>query len=151
MTNSGVALSAQKVEPWGFVFFSSPWSITFIIPKFSLLAFFISLKWRKKGEESHFGPAADIDPKVIVCHKIIPVRPIGRKYHEFQLKEEGMQRLGLYNRHWNLFISQWKPYIQLGVFCCFVLFLTFLLFPGSRLRQGCFCSLLLVVAIFSSN
>lgn len=102
MTSNGVVLSAQEVEPRVFGFFPVHGPLHFITLKFSLLAFFILLK---KGKESQFGPAADIDPKVRVGHKITPVRPIGRKYHEFWLKEEGMQRLVLYNRHWDLFIS----------------------------------------------
>lgn len=50
MTNNDVALSAQEVEPWLFGFFPVHGPLHFIILKFSLLAFFISLKWR--GKES---------------------------------------------------------------------------------------------------
>lgn len=158
MTSNGVALSAQEVEPWGFGFFPVHGPLHFIMLKFSLLTFFILLKWRKKGKESQFSPAADIDPKVTVGHKIIPGRPIGRKYHEFWLKEEGMQRLVLYNRYWDLFISLWNRNLingQVFFFCVFFFsvgfFSPFFFFPGSRLRQGCLCSLFLVVTIFSSN
>lgn len=35
----------------------------------------------EKEKESQFSPAANIYTKVIVCHKIISLKPIGRKYH----------------------------------------------------------------------
>lgn len=44
MTNNGVSLSAQEVEPWGFGFFPIHGPLHFIIRKFLFLAFFISLK-----------------------------------------------------------------------------------------------------------
>ena len=61
----------------------SPRALHFVILKFSLLAFLILLKLKKKKvKESEFSRAADIYPKVIVCHKIISLKPIGRKYCE---------------------------------------------------------------------
>lgn len=61
---------------WGF--FPEHGPLHFIILLTPCILHFIEMT-KKKGKESQFVPAADIDPKVSVSHKIIPVRPIRRK------------------------------------------------------------------------
>lgn len=63
MTNNDVALSAQEVEPWLFGFFPVHGPLHFIILKFSLLAFFISLKWREKVKNLSLVLQLKITPK----------------------------------------------------------------------------------------
>lgn len=141
--------SRSKTMVFGFFPVHGP--LHFITRKFSLYTFFISLKWRKKGKESQFGPAADIDPKVTVCHKIIPVRPIGRKYNYFWLKYKDLWcAISTGTCSFLCETENWLGFFFCGclfLFVCFVacyfgVFLKiFLFFHGSRLRQGCLCSL----------